>query len=203
MKTKTILLALIGFFLMTGGVNAQKVTLESGNLSVIKGETKFNLEYDYSSMGVGKFRTEEEYVKTKVEEHNSKEPGKGDKWREGWVSARENRYQPKFEELINDGVKKQGMSFGKNPEAKYTLKVVTTYIEPGWNIGISKKPASANFKYIFYETANPSNVVATYRHNGIPGSQFSGYDFDAGSRIAESYAKGGKMLAGTIGKAVK
>jgi hypothetical protein len=40
-------------------------------------------------------------------------------------------------------------------------------------------------------------------HKLVPGAQAMGFDYDTGTRIAESYAKGGKMLAGFITKSTK
>ncbi len=37
----------------------------------------------------------------------------------------------------------------------------------------------------------------------VPGSQAMGFDYDTGTRIAEAYAKGAKMLAGFISKKIK
>ncbi len=193
MKTKCFALAMMMMFVGYGWTNAQKIVLESGKVPSLTSEPKINLEYDYSSFGVGKFKTEEEYVKHKMEEADSKEPGKGQKWKDGWVDARKTRYEPKFEELINK-VTSKGGSFGAYPEAKYTIKVKTAFVEPGFNVGVMKKPAYVNFEYHIYETANPANVIAKLSQRNVPGSQAMGYDFDMGSRIAESYAKAGKTL---------
>lgn len=182
------------------GASAQKIILETGNASVLKGEKSINLVYDYSSFGVGKFATEKEYLDKKTEEYNKEEPGRGDKFKDSWFAARENRYQPKFEELINSHSAKKGMVYGKFPDAKYTLKVKTTFVEIGFNVGVMKRPAAVSFQYIIYETANPGKIVASFKQNNVPGSQAMGYDYDVGSRVAESYAKGGKMLAKVLSK---
>lgn len=55
--------------------------MESGSIDAVKSEKKVNIQYDYSSFGVGKFKTEAEYVDAKVKEYNEKEPGKGDKFK--------------------------------------------------------------------------------------------------------------------------
>lgn len=200
MKSK-ILIAICSLLILSGTyTSAQKIILESGDGKVVSSEKMMNIEFDYSEFGVGKFEKEEDYVKQKKDEYNKKEPGKGDKWHESWVGDRKNRFEPKFLELINKGLEKKGVMVGKNPSAKYTLKVKTTFIEPGFNVGVMKRPAAVSFKYIFYETANPSNIVAVYSQNEVPGSQFGGYDFDVGTRVAESYAKGGKMLAAMFAK---
>lgn len=193
--TQKILLAVSLFLLINAGsAFAQKIKVENGSIAAVKSEKKVNIQYDYSSFGVGKFKTEAEYVDAKVKEYNEKEPGKGDKFKEGWEKARVDRYQPKFEELINEILEKSGTKYGNFPDAKYTLIVKTTFVEPGFNVGVMKQAAYVSFEYIYVETANPSNVVAKLSQLKVPGSQAMGYDYDAGSRIAESYAKGGKML---------
>lgn len=200
MKLKLLLLMTALLMTGLGSLNAQKIVLESGDGKVIKDEKNLNIEFDYSEFGVGKYPKEADYVQAKKDEYNAKEPGKGDKWHQSWIGDRKSRFEPKFLELINKGLEKKGMVVSANPQAKYTLKVKTTFLEPGFNVGVMKRPAAVSFKYIFYETANPSNVVAVYFQNTVPGSQFGGYDFDVGTRVAESYAKGGKMLAAMISK---
>lgn len=173
-----------------------------GNYAFLKNEDQLNVEFDYSDMTVGKNLTEEEYIDERVEERNKKERGSGDEWKEGWFGARDKRYEPKFMDQFNknlDGmIAKEG-----NDDAQYTLIVHTTYTEPGFNIGVMKKPAEVNFEYIFVETDNPENIVARFTQKEVPGSQASGYDFDVGSRVAEAYAYGGKYLAKEIMKHLK
>jgi hypothetical protein len=199
---KKIILAVLAFVAIAGfnNVEAQKVALISGEATAIKKEKSINIVYDYSEFGVGKFKTEAEYVKSKKDEYNKDEAGKGDKWEAAWIGARATRYQPKFEELLNEGVSKKGMKFSVAPDAKYTLSVKTTFLEPGFNVGVMKKPAYVSFQYVFYETSDPTKIVATYNQEKVPGSQFGGYDFDVSSRVAESYAKGGKMLGAVLAK---
>jgi len=200
MKTKlTFLIA--GFIGLASVIHAQspfmgssKVMVESGDISALKDEKLFNLKFEYDGMAVGKFKTEAEYTRTKVQEYNAKEKGKGDAWLNGWRNARQEKYEPKFSELINDVMKKKEVKYENSPSAKYTLIVKTTFTEPGYNIGIAKYPAFANFDFIFVETANPSNVVAKLYVQNVIGQQAMGFDYDVSSRVCESYAKGGKML---------
>ena len=181
----------------------QKMQVLEGNCDFLKNEKVINIEYDYSEMSVGKFETEEGYVDKKVAEHNEKEAGKGDKWKASWEGSRQRVYHPKFEQLFNKVLAKRGLSAAQDAtDAKYTLIVKTTFLEPGFNIGIVKKAAATNLEYIFVETES-KNVVAKFSQNGIPGAQAMGMDFDGSTRISESYAKGGKMLAGFIYKKLK
>lgn len=202
MKLSKITL-LLAFVALTSITFAQKIVKVEGDLSFLASSPSINIEYDYSEMGVGKFKTEEEYVNKKVEEYNADEAGRGDKWKESWIGSRERVYHPKFEELFNKYAEKAGVSGARNQaDAKYTLIVKTTFTEPGFNIGITSKPASVNFEYSFVETAT-KKVVAKFVQEKVPGAQAMGMDFDTSTRISESYAKAGKMFGGYISKNLK
>jgi hypothetical protein len=88
-------------------------------------------------------------------------------------------------------------------DAKYTVILQTTRTEPGFNVGVVKQAAYVDFIVKVVETSNKSNVLFEAEALNTPGSQFSGYDFDAGTRLAESYEKMGKTLGGKIEKAIK
>jgi hypothetical protein len=199
MKKISLLVVLAMFVSIT---SIAQTHAKKGKYSFLKGEKTINLSFDYSNMTVGKNLTEDEYVNQKVTDHNKKEAGKGDKWKEAWEGAREKRYEPKFETLINKSMAKAGIKASQGADAKYTLIVKTVYTEPGFNIGIMKQAAYVNFEMIFIE-AESKKEVAKYVLTKIPGSQAMGYDYDAGSRIAESYAKAGKMMGAYIYKGLK
>ena len=169
--------------------NAQKVKTTSGNADVLKAETSINIEFNYDNLSVGKFKSEQEYVTAKTEEYNKKEAGKGDTWAASWKNDKESRFEPKFIELFKEA---SGMTVVTS--AKYTLIFKTTSIEPGYNIGISRKNAQIDAEIWIVETANKSNKVATFTINNVPGGTAFGYDFDTGLRISEAYAKAGKSL---------
>ena len=196
-KTFLIIVALIVSSILNAQTHAKK-----GDYSFLKNEKNISIVFDYSNMKVGKKLSEEKYVDEKVKEHNKKEAGKGDKWKEGWFGARESRYQPKFMELINKSLDNTSLKANESGDAKYTLIVKTVFTEPGFNVGVMKQPAYVNFEMIFIET-DSKKEIKKYILTNVPGSQAMGYDFDAGSRIAECYAKAGKMMGAYIAKALK
>lgn len=181
---------------------AQRVDLRSGDVDVLAGQKTVNVQYDYSEFGVGKFATEKEYLDKKSAEYNAKEAGKGDEWKKAWVADRQNKYEPKFEELFNKGLEDKGLKVSQGTDAKYTFIVHTTYLEPGYNVGVMRKNAYLNYKIDLVETAGKKNMAEMVLTN-IPGGQFGGFDFDSGTRISESYAKAGKVLAAFIDKKLK
>ncbi|MEO6287430.1 MAG: hypothetical protein ABIN80_12945 [Dyadobacter sp.] len=183
---------------------AQRVDLRSGDVSVLSGQKTVNIEYDYSSFGVGKFATEQEYLDKKSAEYNNKEAGKGDTWKKAWVEDRKARFEPKFEELFNKGLGEKGLqAIQARPDAAYTLIVRTKFIEPGFNVGVMRKNAYVDYEVDLVESANKSAKVAEITMRNVPGGQFGGFDFDTGVRIAESYAKAGKSLAAFLDKKLK
>lgn len=196
MKTVNVVLSMMFVGLTSIGFS-QKIVKIEGSVAPLKSEKVVNVKYDYSNMGVGKFKTESEYVNSKVKEYNEKEAGKGDNWKESWETSRQRVYQPKFEELFN---KNSGMTASENNEsAKYTLIVKTTFTEPGFNIGVAKKSAAVSFEYTIVETGT-NKVIGKFSQANVPGAQAMGYDFDTSTRISESYAKAGKMFGGFVAK---
>ena len=83
-------------------------------------------------------------------------------------------------------------------EAKYTLIFKTLSIEPGYNIGISRKNAEIDAEVWIVETANKTNKLATFTISNVPGGTAFGYDFDTGLRISEAFANAGKKLGKSL-----
>ncbi len=185
------LLYVLSITLLAGSYSAQaqKVKLLEGKLDVLKSEEKLNLEYDYSEMGVGKFKSEDEYLAKKKEDYDKKEPGRGDQWESSWKADRKNRFQPQFEELFT---KHSGLTAGNIPSAKYTLIFKTTYTEPGYNVYVTRKNAEIDGEALLVETADKSKVIARMSVLNCPGRTFGGNDYDTGERIQEAYAVAGK-----------
>lgn len=174
---------------------AQRIKEVEGNMPDLKNEKSINTEFTYEKISVGKYDKEEDYIKAKTEEYNKKEPGRGDSWAKKWVEDRATRYEPKFDELLT---KYSDLTLSKN--ARYTIILHTTFIEPGFNIGITRKNAYINGEILVVETANKSKVLAKLSLDKAPGNSYWGNDFDTGERLSETYATAGKGLAKFIKK---
>ena len=198
LKTKMLVAALL---ISVSAAFAQSPKIESGTIPSMKGEKKLKLVYNYKEMDMGKYGNEEEYTKKKVADLNAKSPGKGDKWLEGWNGNRTMRYHPKFEEQFVKALTKVGCDASEKADgAKYTLVVKTITLYPGYNIGVSKIPAYCTYRFDIVETASPDKVLTSILLNHVAGSQAMGFDFDEGSRVAESYAKAGKIMGKFLAK---
>ena len=191
---KTILFAAILFLML--GANAQKIKQTDGKLSFLAGQKELSVEFVYANdLKVGKY-TEHVYIEKKMAKANDKEPGSGEKWLESWKNDRPNYYQPKFIELFNEVMKKNGVSLSENNKsATYLLIVETIFIEPGYNVGVSRKNAYINLIVSFVDNNNHDNVLATFTIDKSPGKMALGSDFDTGMRIGEAYAKAAKSFA--------
>jgi hypothetical protein len=198
MKKISILLVM-GALLFPGMSTFAQCKLVSGDLHVLKGQTVINLQYDYSNMAVGKFKTADDYVADRTADMNKKKPGDGDRWAEAWKNDRTSRFQPMFEKNLNERIAKFNVTGKENvTDAKYTLIVKTIFTEPGYNIGISRMNAWIKMEVQLVETANPGTVLATIMMKREDSINMMGYDYDTGGRIQSAYDRAGDDLGGFL-----
>jgi hypothetical protein len=173
------------------GLGATDIYISAGNVKNILQITNVNIKYDYTAMSVGKFPTEKEYLDMKMSEYEAE---KAQKFHEGWSSSRSTRYEPKFELLFNKYGEAAGIK-GTNYSDQHpiTLIVKTTRTEPGFNAGVAKMPSYINVECSFVNAKG--KLLLKYYLQNVTGANSFGLDFDMGSRLVESYAKTGKMLA--------
>ncbi len=173
-------------------LQSQSIKLVEGDVKFLKGQDEIGITFTYDeNMKVGS-GTEAEYMKKKMAEAEEKEAGGGEKWKAAWYDDRTTHFQPKFIEIFEKYAEKKNVILLENDDnAQYTMIVHTTYIEPGFNVGMMSKKASINLIVTFVETANPENVKAEYKILKSPGTAH----YDLGARVGESYAKAAKELA--------
>lgn len=199
---------LVSLAVIISGVGiSQKITLLSGDLDFLKEQTIVQIEYDYGNgdMDVGKYENEADYIKDKIAEKNEDEPGSGDIWYEAWVNDRKQFFQPRFEMSINNYFKKKKCETTFTSvieDSKYKMVLKTTTTEPGFNVGISARPAWINVEVIFVETQNPEKVAAKLFIKKAAGtvSRYSNYSVE--ERIAGAYGTCGLAMAKFLYKKV-
>jgi hypothetical protein len=195
---KRVLLISIALLIATAGFG-QKIKLTQGNLSSVKGEDVLEVQFTYENMKVGRM-TEEAYVNDKRAEADKKDGDGGDRWHNAWVGDRENRFEPKFIELFNKYASKADIFIDPfKDDSKYIMIINTYFIEPGFNVGISSKPAFASMTVKFVERSNPGSPVAVFDIMQARGSTA----FDLGHRVQESYALAGKKFGAAMKKFLK
>jgi hypothetical protein len=204
---KKLRIILLGVLMTMAGTSmgfGSIVNLQSGSLNFLRGETQVNVEYEYDNLLVSN-QAEQQYVNRTVAALNNKEPGRGDHWHQAWLNDRTEKFQPKFEELLNkyqdDG--KTSLIFSNFKNAKYTLILKTTSISLGYNVAIARYPAMLNAEVVFVETHNRSTPLATLTITKSKGLDAWGNDYASGDRLKEAYAKAGKELGILIAKKVR
>jgi len=197
-------LSIIAFVLIATMAYGQKVKVQEGSFKALKGITEYNLEFDYEGVMIPKYDSEEEFLADKMAKREEKKPGDGERFKADWFGDRDAHYEPKFVESFNKRWKKNEITVGEDMiSAEYTMKVKTTLMWAGYNVGVIRKNAKIEAIVSVYETANPSNVLWAAKYTKVEGGSFGGYDFDSAQRIGEGYAKLAKTVAANIKKKAK
>jgi hypothetical protein len=198
MKTIKIYLTVVAalFYSITGF--AQEVDLTKGDLSILKGETSVNFEFTYEKMAVGDFSKEADYIKKRIEEENKKDPPNGDNWATEWQEQKKNYFGDKF---MLGFFKTYEAKYDKT--AKYTLIFNTKALEPGYQVGISKRNAGIDGTLTLIETGKPEKKLAVIYVERKPETKWRGAAFDAKSRIGDAYFVDGLAVGKFFNKNIK
>lgn len=194
-------IAIIALILVSGVTMAQKKRILSGDFKNLKGITEFNLVFDYTDLKVDKFETEEAFLEDKMKKREEK--GTAESFKKSWFSDREERYEPKFIESFNkrfDGKIKADKNLAS---AKYTVKIQTLWIYPGYNVGVVRQSSKLNAIIKVVEIENPDNIILSVGYEKVLGDGAAGFDYNSGYRISEAYAKLAKEFAIELKKANK
>jgi len=225
--TKSIIMKTIKLFAMAalvavaGNTFAQKTKITKGTFSELKGQTEVNVVWDYSQAQVRggspfanwKAMPEAEWLKKIVDKKNEKEAGTGDDWNKKWQAAKPGAFEPAFEikmaELWKEASDKRGLK-----EAKYTIRIKVTYMDPGYSVGTGASDAylSGIIEVVETGTENVSSSLTMDQIKGasaaksIPGmaivAAIEGMTFE--KRLGESFEKMAKSLyAKVLKKAFK
>jgi len=183
---------------------SQKAKITEGNFKNLKGITEFNLEFDYTDVQIPKYKSEDEFLKDKMAKRDDKEPGTGEVFKKSWFDDRDERYAPKFIESFNKRFDNGEVKVDRDLEsAEYTVKIHTTGLYAGYNVGISRKNAWIDAVITVYKNDNLDKAILVVKYTKAEGSGAMGYDYDSGYRISECYAKLAKTFAKTIIKKAK
>jgi hypothetical protein len=195
MRMSKFLLTVIFTLFIAMGAAAQQVDLNRGDLSILKTEKSINVEFTYDKMSVGDDGKEANYIKRRKDEMNAKEAGSGDAWAVKWEEDKKQKFEPKFI-LGFSNLSKMTVS----KESKYTLIFNTRAMEPGYQVGISKRNAGIDGTITIVETANPAKKLIVISVERPAENKWRGAAFDAGSRIADAYYLTGQKVGKFIAK---
>lgn len=153
---------------------AQKTKITKGDFTELKGQTEVNVVWDYSEAqvrGGAPFATwkaapEAEWLQQIVDKKNEKEAGTGDDWKKRWEAAKPNNFESSFEtkmaELWEGTLVKRGLD-----NAKYTIRIKVTYMDPGYSMGVS---ASDAWLSGIIEVVEGDNVTSSLTMDQIKGA---------------------------------
>ena len=191
---KLLLSVMVLAFVFTA--NAQKVKLVDGKLDFLKGQKELKLKFTYDKdMKIGKMKMDD-YINKKVKERNDKEPGSGDLWKEKFQSDLDTAFPRYFENMFNMWKKKIATVDVNAAAADYIMVVNTTFVEPGYNVGISSKRPTANMEVSFVKADDPYKVLAKFTITKVPGNSMFGSGYTFKDRVGGCYENAANALAG-------
>jgi hypothetical protein len=197
-------LLIFALLISTSFVFSQKVNVTKGDWSNLKGISEYTLVFDYSNLEIPKYDSEEAFLDDKMAKRDEKEPGTGEAFKESWFSDRENYYEPRFIETFNDrykdGLVKVDRDLGS---AEYTMKIHTTLIYPGYNVGVVRQNSKIEVTVSVYKNDSPDNVLFEAEFTKVEGAGNAGYDFNSGQRIADAYIIFARSLVKNMSKNIK
>ena len=191
--------SLAAILLFSGTAIGQKLKVNDGNLKNLKEVKEYSVIFDYTDVQIPKFDSEEDFLKDKMAKRDEKNPGDGERFKKSWFDDRENRYKPKFIESFNKRFNDREVQVGDS-EGQYTMKVHTTKLYPGYNVGVWRHNSEIDATITVYETNNESNVLFSGNYKDVQGAGAFGNDYDSGYRISECYAKLAKSFAKDLKK---
>ena len=179
---------------------SQRVKVAHGSYKALKGITEYNVEFDYSNLSIPKYKSEEEFLLDKMAKRDDKNPESGERFKESWFADRENRYEPKFIESFNRRIGKVNRHVGKDIGAAYTMRIHTTMMWAGYNVGVWRENSKIEATISIYKNDDPNNLLFVGDFTKVEGGGLSGMDYNSGDRIAEAYGKLAKKLAVDLNK---
>jgi hypothetical protein len=168
--------------------SAQRVEPDSGSLEFFKDVKNIQVEFIYEGMGVGKYKTEQEFIDHKTSDCSEK---KGQKWLASWNLEKTKMYQPAFMKSINKQFKKAGIQAGENyTDTPYRMVVQTTFFEKGFaGYGLITMASQIDLVIRIYSQKDPGHPLSVIKLTEVGGS---------GGSPGTAYAYAGKILGHKI-----
>ena len=143
-------------------LQAQKV---KGDLSVLKGQSKVNVVFVYDGVTYDG-DSEEEFFKDHKDHDNFEQ------WKANWTGRfREDKWEAKFLDELNDEMEDLKIDFGVYPSASYTMEVKMVDIDPGGFSGPFSVPSKLTGDIRFLKTGS-SESFASISFTKIQGNPY-------------------------------
>lgn len=181
----------------------QKIEILAGDPKSLKGMKFFNIEYDYSDLLVDG-KKEKVWVANCIRIKDSIKQGNAYLWHKKWLEGRESDFEIRFEENLNQVLKKCGIStFDNQQKADYTLILKTMTIEPDANTGVGTKRrnAYAGFQAIFVDSKDKKKILLKLEIKKCLGGVTNiDFDDDCVNLVTVAYGVCGKALGKYLNK---
>lgn len=179
---KKIILVFIASLMMIGFTQAQKIKVVSGDMDFLEDLAEISVTFEYpEDMKFGK-TTQDKYIERKMAEAEKKEEGAGEAWKESFYADREEHNEPQFMGALD---KYAGDLYAAqdDPDYEYTMKVKTTFVEPGFFMGFQNKKSAIDLEITFVKTDAPDVAIAVVKITKAPGAAGP----DTGFRVGDAY----------------
>lgn len=198
-------LFLMFFLIIATVINAQKMTVISGDFKTLKDQTEVNVELKFDNVLMMKENfTEAQYLENRKKDLLAN-PKRGEagwqKWNGEWQRFKNEEYINYFVKGLNRSYK--NITFKKESQAKYTLLLETDWVFPGWHGGMVVMTAEISGKIKLIETNNPSVVLAEVELNKFDKYVNNKEFVMEYGRVSGAYESIGKYLGRVIKEAVK
>ena len=192
-KLKTTFLFL--FLAFAFSINAQIFKTASGSLESIAGIERYNIIFEYAEdLEIPKYESEEVFLELYGKKKDKKELGSGDIFKNLWFSNREQLFEPKFIQEFNFfNLKEKQVTVARNvSDAKYTMVVRTSLIDPGNSNFFFKKDARLEVTIRIYKSDAANQILYLTEMVDVHSRGASKDDYD---RIMSAYAELGRGLS--------
>lgn len=198
------LLLLLFFAMFTTVFGQDKMKITAGSLIALKDQTEVNVEVKFENVLFMKENiTEAQYLENRKKQV-LENPKRGEEAWTKWIGQWE-IYKREYVDYFAKGLNKtyKNISFKKDPSAKYTLLVETTWVFPGWHAGLTAMTAEITGKIKLIETNNPSKVLVEVELNKFDKFVKNDEFVMEYGRIAAAYESAGRYLGREIKKSLK
>ena len=100
-----------------------------------------------------------------------------------------------YDDMFNMFKKHLAVADIDGAEADYTMIINTTFIEPGYNVGISSKRPEAAMDVSIVAKDNPDKVLAKFEITKAPGGSMFGSGYSFKDRVGGCYENAASRLA--------
>ncbi|MGL6127156.1 hypothetical protein [Chryseobacterium artocarpi] len=198
------LLLLLFFAMFTTVFGQDKMKITAGSLIALKDQTEVNVEVKFENVLFMKENiTEAQYLENRKKQV-LENPKRGEEAWTKWIGQWE-IYKREYVDYFAKGLNKtyKNISFKKDPSAKCTLLVETTWVFPGWHAGLTAMTAEITGKIKLIETNNPSKVLVEVELNKFDKFVKNDEFVMEYGRIAAAYESAGRYLGREIKKSLK